>query len=329
MHKDILPAELSRWSNLQFVRKRGVDEYSAECPQCGDYGHIGNSWPDRFRMFTAKDGRNGRGWCRSCGLFEWADSDNDHRPTPVQIQEANEERARLANLERERIQAKISKLQESNYWQGWHDAMNERERRMWREQGIPDSMQDWFRLGYTPDKEFYYQDELRHSSALTIPIFGAGWKAVNVQYRLINPPDPADKYRFTAGLPAPLYLTDPDCEPSGPTLLVEGAKKAIVTFMHLGHRYAVVAVPSKTPPQSLIDQLKDCDPVYIMLDPDAYIAQKAKDGRILRPAVKRIAALLGQRARAVRLPAKPDDLVNTYGYSAVSFERFIRQATKL
>jgi len=121
-------------------------------------------------------------------------------------------------------------------------------------------------------------------------------------------------------LPAPLYLTDPDTEPSGPTILVEGAKKAIVLYAHLGHKFAVVAVPSKMPGKQLIERLSNCDPVYVTLDPDAYT-----DGQ----SIGRIGGMLRGRARYVRLPAKPDDLLTRYGFSVQMMTSYINQATRV
>lgn len=331
MYPDTLPPDLLRWSNLKFIKQRDSsgDEYSAECPVCSDSGHIGNDWPDRFRMFKSQTGRGARGWCRRCGYFEWADSDkNSLRPAPEEITRINAERARLADLEHARTKEKIDKLQQAAYWQGWHDAMQENHRQLWREQGIPDNLQDWFRLGYMPDKTFECGDGLHHSPALTIPFFDVGWKAVNVQYRLLKPVNEGDKYRFTAGIPAPLYLTDPDQEPYGATVIVEGAKKAIIVMVYLGMKYTVVAIPSKSPSIELFERLKDCEPIYIALDPDAYRPTKTKDGKILKPAVNRITEAINGRSRLVRLPAKPDDLFTKYGYSPKSFEKFICQATK-
>lgn len=315
-----LPQELQRFSNLPDLTYRGNDEWSAACPKCGGGGNRHDK-SDRLRLFAPGGGSGGRVWCRRCGYFEWADADESTPPDPVRIKEAQELRQELAQQEAARLRARIEELRTASYWQGYHDAMLDEQRGMWRREGISDSLQDYFRLGFVPERTFSNGAETFLSSAMTIPIFDVGWQAVNVQYRIINPPPNVGKYRFTHGLPAPLYLTDPDNEPSGPTLLVEGAKKGIILYAHLGHKFTVVAVPSKSPGQKLVERLSNCDPVYIALDPDAYVA-----GKGAKPAANRLVSMLKGRARIVKLPVKPDDLFTKFGGTAAEFLGFMKLA---
>jgi len=314
-----LPADIiERFGNLPDAQHQTGNEFSSACPECGG-GRGGNDPSDRFRIWQ-RDGQASNFWCRRCGFKGFADDDKPGRKLdPVRIKELEELRAEQAAREQRRLKARIEELQQAEYWRGWHDAMQEQHRKLWREQGIPDSLQDWFKLGYTPDYTYGTNGSLHHSPAMTIPVFDVGWEAVNVQYRLLQPANGAGKYRFTSGLPAPLYLTDPDEEPAGATLLVEGAKKAIVLFAHMGHKYKVVAVPSKMPAGALIERLGNCDPVYVTLDPDAY-----SDGQ----SAQRVGMMLGDRARFVRLPDKPDDLIVEYGMTPAMIENYIKRATK-
>jgi hypothetical protein len=313
-----LPQELQRFSNLPDLVYRGNDEWSSACVKCGGGGNRHDK-SDRFRLFAAGGGTNARVWCRRCGYFEWADANEAAAPDPVRIKEAQEMRQKLAQQEAARLRARIEELRKAAYWQGYHDAMLDEQRGLWRREGISDSLQDYFRLGFVPERTFSNGAEQFVSPAMTIPVFDKGWQVVNVQYRIINPPNGVGKYRFTHGLPAPLYLTDPESELNGPTLVVEGAKKAIVTYAEIGHKISVVAVPSKYPAKELIAKLSDCDPVYVGLDPDAYT-----DGA----SASRIGEMLGDRARFVRFPGKPDDLIYKYGLRADSMMRYISQATK-
>jgi hypothetical protein len=315
-----LPQELQHFSNIPDLQYRGNNEWSAACPHCGG-GGIRHDKSDRFRLFATGNGQNARVWCRRCNHFEWADANKSKPPDPAKIKEAEDLRREMAQQETLRLRAKIDELRRKAYWEGWHDAMNNRQRAMWRNEGISDGLQNFFRLGYVDQRQFYNGDQPFNSPAMTIPIFDVGWKAVNVQYRIVNPPHNVGKYRFTAGLPAPLYLTDPDNEPTGPTVLVEGAKKAIVLYANVGHKFTVVAVPSKMPGASLIERLKECDPVYVTLDPDAYVAEKG-----IKPAINRLASMLKGRARIVKLPVKPDDLFTKFDGSANDFMNFTRQA---
>jgi hypothetical protein len=324
-----LPAELAHFSNLPDLVYRGSNEWSSSCIVCG--GATGNrsEKSDRFRLFAGDATANARVWCRQCGHFEWADQDTKQRPSPEQIQQAQDLRRRYAEQEAQRLRAKIDELRRADYWRGYHDAMTQVHRQLWRQAGISDELQDLFKLGYVDDRTFYDGDNPFHSPAMTIPHFDTGWQAVNVQYRIVNPPAGVGKYRYTAGLPAPLFLTEPDRELSGATILLEGAKKAIVTYPKVGPDFNIVAVPSKMPGKDLLDRLADCDPLYLALDPDAYVATKSKDGRMLAPAINRLARLVGSRARIVKLPCKADDMFTIYGGGGRDFASFLKVAARV
>ncbi len=292
-----LPPELYRWQNLRFITKRGSNEWSAECPRCGDIGHRGPGQPDRFRMWG---GYRARGWCRraGCGYFAWADEQyNKRKLSPGELDSILKERRHRIERETERIERKIESLREQSYWRGYHDAMNDAARHLWEKAGIPRAEQDWWELGYNPA----YTTDTFTSPALTIPYFQRG-EFINLQSRLLAPPKPNDKYRWMAGLPVSPFFPDKDEMPRGSTILVEGAKKAMVVYLHLGHKVdSVVGLPGKTPNDRDLSYLWDCDPVYIMLDPDA------------REEAAVIARKMGaERCRVVTIPEKPDDYIVKY-----------------
>lgn len=323
-----LPQELSRFAHLPDLQYRGNGEWSSACPVCGGTGKR-HDRSDRFRLFAADAKGNARAWCRQCSFFEWADAESNQRPDPVQIQQARDLREALLKAENDRLRNRIKELQEQAYWRGYHDSMREGQRALWRMAGIPDDWQDFWQLGYVDQ----YSQAIP-SPAMTIPYFAPDWQAQTIQYRLTNPPEPSDKYRFQAGLKAGAWLADPTEKPSGAALLMEGMKKAAVTFINTtasgNGRFSVVAVPSKTPGADMLDILADCDPVYICLDPDAYQPTRTKDGKILPPAVNRIVKLVGkERARLVKLPTKADDFFTMYKGTAVDFMSFFGQAAKV
>lgn len=322
-----LPSELARrWANLPDLTYRGNGEWSAACPTCGGGGQRHDK-SDRFRMFASDSHHNARGWCRQCGYFAWAD-DDQRRPTHEEIEAATRERLRLVEAENQRIKAKLQRIADADFWRRWHDDMGEERRDLWRREGIPDYFIDYYALGYAADYTCYYDGREWHTAAMTIPHYGPGWKLTNIQYRLLNPPEPGDKYRQTAGLPAALFLTEPDTPLAGAVLLTEGAKKAIVTYANLGERpggtkMAMASIPSKTPSHTLLDRLADAEPVFLCLDPDAYSSTKGV------PAANRIAVALGRgRVRIVRLPVKADDFFTRYNGTQRDFMNHIRQAIR-
>lgn len=330
MNNQPLPYDLARrWASLPDLSYRGGNEWSSSCPQCGGGGRRHDK-SDRFRLFAAGDGRNGRVWCRQCGYFAWAD-DDQKPPSREEMEAANRERARLAGVERERIKQKIKQIEQAAYWKGWHDSMSQQQRELWRQEGIPDFMIDYYSLGYVTDHTYYHDGNQWHSPALTIPHYEAGWQLSNIQYRLLEPTAGAGKYRQTAGLPAAMFLTEPEEPLNRPVLIVEGAKKAMIAYAHLGGKeFATVAVPSKTPTEEMLARVAECETVYICLDPDAYVPTRTADGRVMAPAVNRIVKQVGrERARLVRLPCKPDDLFTKYRGGAGDMAAYIKMAAKV
>ncbi len=314
-----LHPDLSRWANLPDLEYRGSNEWSSSCPQCGGAG--GHEKSDRFRMFAPSGGKNARGWCRRCGYFAWADE--GAKIDPAKIAEAEIIRREYMLQEHERITQKIKALEQAAFWRGYHEAMTDQQRQLWRNAGIDNYLIDYYKLGYTLDKPYLHAGNEYHSPAMTIPHYGPSWHLTNVQYRLMTPEPGAGKYRMTAGIPAAMFITEPDEPLKGACLLMEGAKKAIVTYQNIGGKMvSIVAVPSSAPPAEMLVNIKDCDPVYICLDPDAFHA-----GQGLKPAVNRLARHVGrERARIVNLPVKADDLFVVHGGTAADFNQFIRHA---
>lgn len=315
MNTDTLPPELARrWGHLQFVRKRG-SEYSAECPSCGDSGHMGRDWPDRFRMWTEP----ARGWCRVCGFQDFADSDKPN----VSITEEVRERWIAERLEREQqarqeAEHAIALLQQEQSWMQYEQQITEEMRAWWERKGVPAYLQSYFHLGYCLEKSVWFQGQRYVTPTATIPVFAPDWQVVNVRHRLLHPPNPGDKYRpERKGLPTALYLTNPDEKPQGETILVEGEIKSIVVFDRLDDpQLTIVGLPGKTASAGLLDSLADCDPIHIVLDPDAKV-QAFKYARHFTDS--------GQHASVVQLPVKADDLFTMHAGSTRDFRLALRQ----
>lgn len=316
---DPLPHELARrWGHLQWIRQRGPREWSSECPKCGSLGHAGREWPDRFRMFA---GDKPRGWCRKCGYQDFADSDKkDFHITPEQRAQWIQERLDRERSELEKAQRAIELLRKEQTWLKYHAGLtNEHGLSFWHSKGVPDWAIDYFQLGWCPSKVIWHNNMEYTTPTATIPVFAPGWELVNIRHRLINPPDPSDKYRpDRAGIPAALYLTNPDRPPEGECILVEGEIKAIVVATTLDNSHLdVVGLPGKTPRQDLLAKLDRCDRIHVILDPDA--TKQAME----------IAKSLGKRARVVALPCKPDDAFTLFGatprdfYAALRYGRLV------
>lgn len=322
LHPDLA----ARWGNLLFQKYHGSNEWSAMCPQCGDMDHDpATGDPDRFRMWGPEGGKNARGWCRSCGLFAWADEGEDYAsPTPEAIEAASVERERLAAQELERTKAKLRAIDSSDFWRRYHDTMTPPQRQEWHQRGVCDYLVDYYSLGFRTDYTLAWNGQEWVLPALTIPHYAGDWHISNIQYRIQQPPAGAGKYRQTAGLPAAMFRTEPEQDLKGAVLVVEGAIKSIILYQHLGSSplgfpLAIVGIPSKMPSIEMISQLAQAEPVYLLLDPDAYV-----DG-----SVNRVATKLGrERVMIAKTPVKPDDLITFYGGEGDDIKRALQRARR-
>lgn len=303
--------------------KAGANEWHGPCPRCGGQ--------DRFVIFTDREYPSWNWFCRQCHPDPaWIDELNprlkgiEHDITPA---ERAERAARMAFEAEQRLAAEIERaklalqgLQEARAWLRYHDQLTEEARRRWDSWGIPEFWQDYWKLGYDPDRVIYAGNTEWHTPTMTIPIFEPGWNCVNVRHRLLKPPKPGDKYRpDRSGLPAAFFIADPDRPLEGKTLLVEGEKKAMVSYITADDpAMHVIGIPGKNPKDSMVAMLKDCDPVYICLDTDARQESRALANNIGK-----------DRARIIELPGKIDDLIINHKLDRRWIMGTLRQAVKL
>lgn len=193
-----------------------------------------------------------------------------------------------------RAQAILSELQQNKVWEQYHQQQTDFSHKWWEHRGIPPFFQEYWKLGFISD---YCLGE-HHTSAMTMPIFEPGWECINIRMRLVNPPDEGGKYRpYKSGLPASLFIAEPERKIENKTLVVEGEIKSMVSFITADDpNLQVVGLPGKNPSEKIVEKLKDCDPLYLCLDPDAD--------------PKYVASQFGkERVRIIELPEKIDDLI--------------------
>jgi hypothetical protein len=318
-----LPPDLrQKWGHLRWLKYKGNGEWSAECPICHDDGHDDSKGkPDRFMIFDHLTGtsKKSRGKCRRCGHLEWLDDDPAKPITPKQRRTDEKERRELAQLQEQKYIDRKKWLREQSFWRDFHHQMTKFQRDIWHKTGVGDWAIDLHRLGYSE----------RDDGALSIPYL-EGSDINTLQFRLMKPPSPGDKYRFLSGTRAELFRVWPDEPLSGVILITEGAKKGIITFQggpytYQGESVTVISVPMKNVPERLIKQLVDADLLIWLLDPDAYEVPKTK-GKAQEPAIARNIKLSGNgRCLMVKAPEKIDDMF-ALGLSPKSFQNMLNQA---
>ena len=254
----------------------------------------------------------------------WIDEINPMLKEPLsperrkQIADEAEKKLKETIKEAERV---LKELQKARAWEQYHEQLTDDARAIWQSWGIPAWWQDFWKLGYDPDRTIWTGEMEWSTPTMTIPIFEpVTWNCLNIKHRLINPPRKGDKYRpERSGLPAALFVAYPDERLGAKTLLVEGEKKAMVSFITADDPLLqVVGVPGKNPSKELLAQLSECEPIYICLDPDA-----------LDEAVKLARRLGTDRTRVLELPDKIDDLIIRHHLDKHWIKNIMRQAVKV
>lgn len=289
-------------------------ELHGPCPVCA-------GGKDRFVIWL----QGGNYYCRKClskGFL--AERSKNWKPDPLA-------QAKMAEWMKRQVAEQAAKLTEwqsgyqAGYVQGWHDAMTDQNREFWASQGIPEWALDFYGLGYCRERSFRDQEGGMHKApAYVIPIHEPiDWNLVNVQYRVAGPlADSIGKYRQENDIPAASFFADPKRQYTGDCIVLEGAKKAIVIYDLMGFSMQVVGWPSMTPAETLIEQLKQFERVFMCLDPEG-------PGQPPRERVEaRVHRILGDRLRVMSLGMKPDDAVVQAGMNRRQFENVMRQAWK-
>jgi len=262
------------------------------------------------------------GFCRACGYI-WT-AKKDRKPSREEIELWRAEQIKIETERKESAERALQLLQNERMWEKFYLQNIDYSMDLFRGWGIAESWIKYLQLGLIPDYEVR-SDASYHSPAATIPIWNVGGVVQNIKLRILNPRQENDRYRnyYKAGrsyLFVPLY----DLPLTGAALIVEGEKKSIIVEQKLDDiGIRVVGVQSKKPNPDVLDELKDCDPVYIGLDPDAFICGD-KSGE---SAVQYVSRIVGkERARIVKFPCKPDDGINEHGLEPMKFINMARKA---
>jgi hypothetical protein len=234
--------------------------------------------------------------------------------------ERAEQAARELEQQINKAQKVLEELRQAQSWLRYHEQLTAQARQTWEAWGIPEYWQDYWKLGFDPNHVIWTGEQEWYTPTMTIPLFAAEtWEIQNVRHRLLNPPKPNDKYRpERSGLLPAFFVADPDSPIAQRTLLVEGEKKAMVSYIAADDAgLCVLGVPGKNVPDHLISKMDRCDPIYICLDPDAMDEARA------------IAGTLGnERCRIIELPGKIDDMILASSLDKNWMHYLLRQAKR-
>lgn len=284
------------------------------CPSCGGYR--------RFVVFTDKQFPDWNFMCDGCGWKGWAKDLNINIRQSITEEQRRKWAQKSAAHEQERItklEKTLSEYTRQEVWIATHNYMQNDNRAWWRAQGVPDSLQDYWQLGY--EKNYTYNSDSGRmvTPAYTIPYFhhqsSGDPKFLTIQYRLANTLNPNDRYRFAYGLRATYYTTEPYQPLNDVCIICEGAKKAMnVSQIVDPNKYSVIAQPSKSGDYGVGEAVKNCGRVFVIFDPDGQ--RNAHDK----------AKQIGKAARVVELNDKVDDMIIAGRLDERSFEIALRHA---
>lgn len=313
------------------VLKKSGDYWIGACPFCGGHDRFQVKQKNAVTKFVCRvclpdkyhDAieyvmkRNGLDFLDACRLMT-AGHLADYETDPARLEEL--ERQRQEQAERDRTERTRRMAEFSDRWiaEEHHARLAQRNYDWWESQGIIRTAVDWWKLGYTPEKHFKHNDLSFTRPAYIIPKYDFGWQPVNVDYRLIDPPEGVGKYRPEYGLPAAPFLSRPDLQTfPDEVFIVEGSKKAMVTTLNSkqkGNPPMVIGVPAKTSWCGVAERVKPCGRVWVILDPDA------------QHEAHRLAGQIGPAARVITLPFKIDDGFTQHDFSWPDLQKVMRWA---
>lgn len=300
MRKDVqLPPE---WACLagkvSYICQHSNTEFSSSCPFCGGEIHQDGSYPDRCRLFVDTHPLL---YCRKCQRVAYPDQfgdDNYGKPSEAEMLAWRQKRITEEEERKAKAERALEFLRSSRIWEQYHKALTPEGREYWRGRGIPDSLQNWWKLGWQDEYMLKRDDEDYMGQSATIPIFAKDWQVVNVKHRLLYFPDNIGKYRYQlSGQPQAMFLANPDIEIGGQVYVIEGEIKAMVTWLTLDDKEAcMVGLPGCTPSADIVNQISKAERVVLVLDPGA------------EDAAAKIARTIGiKKCRVLIPPVKIDD----------------------
>ena len=245
---------------------------------------------------------------------------------PLAMKESAERRLETAKIEaedaRKREEARRLEFQKAERHLQYHKNLQSREwmRAKWLEWGIDDGMQDFWTLGGCDD---FFVDGEYHSPTLTIPVFDEIRNLLTIRHRILNPKDPHDKYRpDRKGLCSHPFLAIPEMGFDGGLVWVmEGEKKAMVTWTRCDIEWQCIGVPGQEMYKSLIDKLKPIGQrVVVVPDPNSPRNPNA---------TKKAFALAKEiGGRYLQLPSAIDDLILSINIGKNDLYQMQKQARK-
>jgi len=248
-----------------------------------------------------------------------------------------------AELEKRRLEEEAKKKEarsvynDSGPWKAYHQALDAKAREQWEKWGIAKPFQDWWKLGWTPDRGYEFDGQIFHTPAFTMPMWsfpnGQPSHVQTCQYRLVKYQDGAGKFRFEKGLGTAAFITHNDWGLGGvdlgtpQVLVLEGPRKA-ATIVAMGvapEHTQVIGIPSKGDTGGIVEILKLYERVWVWLDPDVRFKPSNAPETWEAWDVK-LCKTIGKQARYIRYGMKSDDAVLAKELDKYDIMRLLKSA---
>lgn len=243
------------------------------------------------------------------------------------MKESAEQRHAAAMIEeqaaKERTEARRKELELEGMHERYHNNMTQYHKDKWIEAGIDEGMQSFWTLGGCEDFTYKDAEQIYHSPTLTIPIFSESRELLTIKHRLLNPHNPHDKYRpERTGLHAHPFLAVPEMGFDGDKVLVmEGAKKAMVTWTRSDSGWQCIGVDSQEMYKAMVEILQPVGKRVIVI-PDPNTEGNPNALRKAWHLAKEIGGAM------VNIPAKIDDLILGADMNQDGLNDLLKQARK-
>jgi hypothetical protein len=228
--------------------------------------------------------------------------------------ERHERAAREAEKARRVEEARRRELQSEQKHIFYHTHMNQYLIDQWVVRGLDECWQGYWNLGGCED--FLVNGDW-HTPTLTIPIVDEKYEVLNIKHRLLNPPNPKDRYRPEMfGLGNSSFLAFPELGYGGDIVwVIEGEIKSAVTATITPEAsWQYIGVPGLSQYGGLVDKLFGKN-VVVVADPNA--EREAGDF------CKKV------NGRFLELGGKVDDLIVEHGYDGDWLRSMEKQARRI
>jgi hypothetical protein len=235
------------------------------------------------------------------------------------------EAARLETIAaQEREDARRKELQVAERHLYYHKMRTQYHIDAWTAAGIDEGMQDFWTLGGSEDFIYKVGENKYHTPTITIPIFSEDNELLTIQHRLMNPVNPKDKYRpDITGLHSHPFLAVPTMGYDGGLIWVmEGAKKAMVTWTRADSDWQCIGVMSQVEYKNLTEKLKPVGKRVIIV-PDPNSERNPNAFRLARELAKNVGG------KILKVNDKIDDLILNTGMTQNDLFSMARQARRV